>query len=412
MRNSSLKLALRVLARRKVFTAISLVGIVLTLSVLVVATAVLDNTFAAVRPESRLDRMLFVRKVGRYGPHNSQTSGPGYGFLARMVHNLPGVEGVTIYEENRTAVIFEGGRRIEADLKQADGEYWRILDFQFLEGGPFSPEDDAADRSVIVISEPMRRQLFGDAPALGRPVNIAGRIYHVKGVVPPVTITRLSSYAEIWAPIGVINSEERSAFLGHFSAIVLARSRDDVAFMQSVFASRVKNYPIDDPKTYTEVRSGLDTAFESFAREMTANGRIGGGTFGVRAAGIVGALLFMLLPSLNLITLNLSRIMERSSEIGVRKAFGAPRLALVTQFVVENIVLTVIGGVIGFIVALGLLHAVDVSGLLPDVQLHLNVRVFGYGLLLAVFFGLFSGAYPAWKMSRLDAVNALRGGAL
>ena len=64
MNIANLKLALRVLARRKVFTAISLVGITLTLVVLMVATAILDNVFAAAKPESELDRMLFV-SVGR-----------------------------------------------------------------------------------------------------------------------------------------------------------------------------------------------------------------------------------------------------------------------------------------------------------------------------------------------------------
>ena len=77
MRNTSLKLAFKVLARRKVFTAISLVGITLTLVVLMVATAILDNVFAAGKPESQLDRMLFVSVVGRYSQDISQTSQPG-----------------------------------------------------------------------------------------------------------------------------------------------------------------------------------------------------------------------------------------------------------------------------------------------------------------------------------------------
>ena len=60
------------------------------------------------------------------------------------------------------------------------------------------------------------------------------------------------------------------------------------------------------------------------------------------------ALLFITLPTMNLVSINLSRIMERASEIGVRKAFGASSRTLVGQFVMENVVLTVIGGAIGF----------------------------------------------------------------
>ena len=98
MNIANLKLALRVLARRKVFTAISLVGITLTLVVLMVATAILDNVFAAGKPESQLDRMLFVSVVGRYSKESSQTSPPGYGFLQKTIRDLPGAADVVLIE--------------------------------------------------------------------------------------------------------------------------------------------------------------------------------------------------------------------------------------------------------------------------------------------------------------------------
>jgi putative ABC transport system permease protein len=120
--------------------------------------------------------------------------------------------------------------------------------------------------------------------------------------------------------------------------------------------------------------------------------------------------LFMLLPAINLINLNVSRIMERASEIGVRKAFGASSWMLVGQFIVENVFLTLIGGMIGFVLSQLVLRSITNSGLIPYADLNLNYRIFIYGLLTAIFFGLFSGVYPAWKMSRLHPVEALRGG--
>jgi len=120
--------------------------------------------------------------------------------------------------------------------------------------------------------------------------------------------------------------------------------------------------------------------------------------------------LFMLLPAVNLININVSRIMERAGEIGVRKAFGASSWTLVGQFVVENVLLTLIGGVIALAASSLVLQALTDSGLIPYAQFHFNPRIFLYGLSLAVFFGLFSGVYPAWKMSRLHPVQALKGG--
>jgi putative ABC transport system permease protein len=119
----------------------------------------------------------------------------------------------------------------------------------------------------------------------------------------------------------------------------------------------------------------------------------------------------MLLPTLNLVNLQVSRILERASEIGVRKAFGASSRTLVGQFVVENVALTVVGGVLGFLVSRLVLDALTASGFLAYARFTMNPRIFLYGFGLAVFFGVLSGAYPAWRMSRLHPVLALRGSA-
>jgi len=119
----------------------------------------------------------------------------------------------------------------------------------------------------------------------------------------------------------------------------------------------------------------------------------------------------MLLPALNLVNLNTGRIMERSSEIGVRKAFGASSGKLVVQFVVENILLCLFGGLLGLLFAKGILLWLEGSGLIPYLKVDINFAVFACGMLIALVFGLLSGVIPAWKMSRLHPVQALKGAA-
>lgn len=408
---ANLKLAVRVLARRKVFTAISLVGISLTLVVLVVATAIIDNVFAARQPQSRLDRMLVVSEVAMSGPNVTEMSNPGFGFLNATVTNLPGAERLSVFADLETMVVYNGGGRIEVAMRRTDADYWRIFDHRFVEGAPFAEGDVQGNRNVAVISEKLRDQLFGRAPAVGRMMDIGGIPYRIAGVVPRVSIAQLWAYADVWAPLPLPTHDERTAAFGRLFGVVLARSRADIPAMQRAFEARLARYPVKDPKVYKEVRSGLDTTFESFARDVTHN-RLGDRAPAlVRAVGAGIALLFMVLPVLNLVTLNLSRILERSSEIGVRKAFGAPRRALVGQFIVENIVLTVIGGALAFVLAIFVLHGIEQADIIPSAQFHLNLRVFAWGMLIAVVFGFISGVYPAWRMSRLDPVIALRGGA-
>jgi putative ABC transport system permease protein len=93
----------------------------------------------------------------------------------------------------------------------------------------------------------------------------------------------------------------------------------------------------------------------------------------------------------------------------VRKAFGAWSRTLVGQLLVENLMLTLVGGAPRAGGAAAILAAVNAGGFIPYSHFTLNLRVFAQGLALAVFFGLLSGTYPAFNMSRLHPVEALRG---
>lgn len=412
---SYLTLALKVLQRRKFFTFISLVGISLTLVVLVVATAMLDDVFGPHAPQSRFDRVLVVNRVSMLGPQVSTRMNPGYAFLHDYVLTLPGVERVGTYTELVTTAIYRGGDRIETRLRRADGEYWKILDHHFVEGGPFTVADVERGARLAVITDELRTRLFGDVRAAGRTFEFDGERYQVVGVVEAVPITRLSAYSQLWTPITTMRTDWRRKFLGEFEGIVLARSRADFPRLKAEFARRVAAIPIEDPKMYNEIRASLDTPFESFARQTFDGSRrkalrdnaplIAQLIF----AGL--ALVYMALPALNLVTLNLSRMLERAPEIGVRKAFGAPRGALVWQFVLENVVLTVIGGLCSFAFASAALMWINRSGVIESARFAMNWRVFGWGLAIAMFFGVLSGLYPAWRMSRMHPVEALRGGA-
>ena len=160
-----------------------------------------------------------------------------------------------------------------------------------------------------------------------------------------------------------------------------------------------------ESKDFDKIYSHADTFIISYVR--SGDEKKSGLTYALTAITIF-VLLVMLLPTLNLVNINVTRIMERSSEIGVRKAFGASSKTLVYQFIVENIILTLLGGVIGVLLSFIILHVINSANLIANLKLSLNLTVLLICLLTCLVFGLLSGVYPAWRMSRLKVVNALK----
>jgi putative ABC transport system permease protein len=233
----------------------------------------------------------------------------------------------------------------------------------------------------------------------------------VLGVVADVPMLRLVAFSDIWVPHTTAKSDSyKSELIGDFMGILLLAPGADVKAVQDEFASRLTTVQFPDPKNFNTLHATPETMFDTVAR-MLFGGR-GEGDYGtrLRLALALGTLLFMLLPAINLVNLNISRILERAPEIGVRKAFGASSSTLVGQFLVENLLLTGLGAVLGVVVAAVGLALINASGLLPYVVLSVNVRVLAWGVLLAAVFAVVSGVYPAWRMSRLHPVDALRGG--
>jgi putative ABC transport system permease protein len=408
-----LSLSLKVFARRKFFTFVSLFGISFTLIVLMLVSALVDHAVAPFPPEVHQDRTLGIYFASMSGEHFRRNGAAGFKLLDGYLRNIPGVERMSIVSYPNGAMSYLNGTRVQSYLKRTDGEFWRIMRFDFLEGAPFTTEDLDAHRMVAVINESTRRRFFGDGVrAVGRTIEIDGQRFAVIGVVRDVPILRLVPFSDVWVPYTTDRSDTyRQEIVGDMMGLFLARSTADLPAIRSEVRSRVKRVPTDDPKTFTKVIARAETLFESAARAVATGGDAEvedpGRRLQIVLAGL--ALLFMLLPAVNLVNLNVSRIMERASEIGVRKSFGASSVVLVGQFLVENVALTLIGAAIALVLSIWLLWAVNGSGLILYADLRMNYRVFLAGLGFALLFGTVSGVYPAWRMSRLNPVQALKG---
>lgn len=403
-----IKLSLKVLLRHKFFTFVSLFGISLTLMILLVVTAFLDHMLGPTYPETKLDRSLYVLDMELKGPEITNRGSISYYFLNKYVKSLKTPENVSITSFFQKTVTYNNGKKYKIAMKYTDAAFWQIMDFKFTEGKAFTEEDVKNINQVAIINEATKEKYFGNESAIGKYIEADWKKFKVIGVVKDVPIIRILAYGDVWVPITNTKEDITSYSMnGNYQAIVLARNKSDFPIIKAEFQKHLEQVEFQDD-TYDSIKGGTDTILESTSREMFGFDDSKVHFLFFISLGLM--ILFMLLPAMNLVNININRIIERYSEIGIRKSFGASSITLVGQFIVENIILTLLGGFIGLILTLIVLSLFNASNIIPYAHFMMNYRIFGYAILITLLFGLISGVYPAWRMSRLNPVQALQGG--
>jgi len=400
------KIAIAVLRRRKFFTFISLFGISFTLTILLVLTAFIDKVVGDNYPDKKRDRSLYINNLEEVGNGNMNGGSLSFYFLDHYGKSLKTPVKIAIFTGFKGTNTYINNKKIALNYKYTDAPYWDILDYDFLEGKAFSKKQVENAEKVAVISEDMKDEYFGDVTsAVGKYIEADNVKYRVCGVVKNVPVTSYMTYSDIYLPYTVSKGDYKNkAYRGEYMAILLAGSKADVQKMHDEYEQMVQRLPMEDKmydKVYSHARPYID-AYINIGNEDES------GLSAVLTVISIFVFLFMLLPTLNLVNINITRIMERSSEIGVRKAFGASSKTLVYQFIVENIILTLLGGIIGVILSFICIEILNSANLIANLELSINFMVLFVGLLICLFFGLLSGVYPAWRMSKLNVVTALK----
>ncbi|HTI12790.1 MAG TPA: FtsX-like permease family protein [Puia sp.] len=401
------KIAIAVLKRRKFFTFISLFGISFTLTILMVLTAFIDKVVNDNYPDRKRDRSLYINSMELRGPNAMNGGALSFYFLDHYARSLKIPVKVGISSGPNSTNTYINNKKIAINYKYTNADYWEITDYDFVEGKAFSRQQIANGDHVAIITEDTRNQYFGDETSVvGKYIEADNVQYRVNGVVKNVPITLYMLYSDIYLPYTASKSDQNAnkGYSGGYTGILLADSKSDLPRMRKEYEEMVSRLPIPG-KEWNRIYSHADSFITGYVR--TGNEESSGMVYAITAISLF-ALLVMLLPTLNLVNINITRIMERSSEIGVRKAFGASSRALVYQFLVENLILTILGGLIGILLSWIVLQILNSAHLIPNLTLSLNPTVLFIALLICLVFGLLSGVYPAWRMSRLHVVNALK----
>lgn len=414
MLRNYIKIAWKVLRRNPFFTFVSLFGISLTIGIILILSALFEQLVGKHYPENPSGQTLMVANVNlNDGKGGNFTGGPGYHLIQNYILKMKSPKRVAYSTQGSIINSFVDNKKLSLTQKKTCEEFWKVNQFAFLEGKPYTKNHIEDNARVAVISRDARDDYFGEGiPAVGKFLKIDNIPFRVLGVVENTSQTQMVLSGDIFTPFGRNEaSGYNKSFIGGFYTFLEGESAADLDKIREEYQSVVAKISLELEKNpererYTQMSSHAVNNLERVSYLFSSNNKKPEvGTLYL----ILGLpmLLFMLLPALNLVNLNFSNIMERFSEIGVRKAFGATSLNLSIQFIVENIIVTLIGGAIGLIIALLGLMIIESSGVIKHADLGISLPIFLFAILICVFFGILSGVLPAWRMSKVQVVNAL-----
>lgn len=274
-----------------------------------------------------------------------------YPLAQKLYGGLDGVELVSYCEPSSYPrdVIIKGKVPVSAPSKLVDGNFWKMFDFNFLEGAPFTEDDCLGNTNKIVVTRSLAHSLFSTQEVVGREINLGKDKYVIAGVVEDVNPILQNIWADIYTPAVSswrVESFVKSNACGPFMALMLYEEGTDPESVKAQVKSRYATLNAEWAKEEVElVYNGVPYNAEELG--MTDVGYVEPDIKKEHRTRYIVYALLILLPAINLSSMMRGRLRHRVSEIGVRRAYGAKRRDIIRQLIGENLVVTVVGGVIG-----------------------------------------------------------------
>ncbi|THD09840.1 ABC transporter permease [Rhodanobacter lindaniclasticus] len=429
-----LQLGLRSLRRNPALTAL----MVMAIGFGVAASMITYSVFRAVsgNPIPGKSAQLFTPQVDGWGPQQNLKGEP-----AEALGYIDAMALMRAHEAKRQTFLYPvqlsvmlGGSRdlpLNANGYAVTADFFSMFEVPFRYGGGWSAQDDDARASAVVISGKLNAKLFGGADSVGRTFNLGGHDYHVVGVTSQWNPR--PRFYDLFSTNGF--ADEPDIYMVFSRALDLQmRSGGRNSCRGSLSYTTWQGYlqsncvwitpwvELDSPAEVASYRRFLT----NYAADQQHAGRFGWAA-NVRLRDVmqwldyehvvppesrislVVALGFFLICLVNTIGLLLAKFMRRSGEIGVRRALGATRREIYTQYLIEAATIGLAGGVLGL-----LLTAVGVSGVgilfRPEIAklARLDVSLVGLTLVVAIIATVLAAFYPAWRAAHVQPAWQLK----
>jgi putative ABC transport system permease protein len=397
----AVRLALEAIARNKTRAALTVLGILIGITAVVIVTALGTSTSEQIGSEidSFAANGLFV------WPQPVQSSGARSKVLGRLTeadgraiaHEAVSVSAVAPFLQTSGQVVY-GDKNVQTNIIGTTLAYFPIRRFSIGQGSNWTGSDELLKTKVCIVGHTVATSLFGNEDPVGRIVRVGRSPYTVVGVLSQ----RGSS------PFGDDQDDRLMMPIGSFRARVMHTSpgRTDQLIIGAT-SERTVNRAKEQIEGILRQRHHLEPGRDDFQvnsqAEMRETQQAITDTLSALLLGV--AAISLLVGGVGVMNIMLVSVAERTREIGIRMSIGARQRDILVQFMVEAVVLTAIGGILGIVFGSTSTFALGRALAFPMAP---SASWLGVALAVSVVIGLAFGFLPAWRAARLDPIAALR----
>ncbi len=408
----SVKMALDTLRKNKLRSGLTILGIVIGVTTVIVISSVINgvNNRVSDFADSMGSNIIWVFHMPVIGvrPTTEQLTRKKLNIddvmslrtLPHVVAADGGIQHVkSQFRVGAVSVKYNGKKIAGTILQGSTAQVGDVYDLKIIEGRMFNDEEDRRGAHVVVMGYDTWQELFGTQSALGKEVNIETGLYTVIGVLDKQKQIFGSGKNpqdnQVYFPLGAyhnLHPEDKEMWVSvkyddpQYKALVQEEIRERMRIRRKVSVEKDDNFEIFGPDSLTKLWGDITGYLVAFMIAVSSVGLMVGG---------VGVMNIMLVS-----------VTERTREIGIRKALGATKRTILTQFTTEAVTLCALGGFIGVLGGAFLTWIIYLLPIPLTPSLSTTWVMIGFGVSCAI--GLLFGIYPAWKAANLDPIEALR----
>lgn len=302
-----------------------------------------------------------------------------------------------------TETISYGNEKMRTMINGASDLWMEILDVEPGKGRMFTNSEVKQTSRVAVIGDEVKEELFGESEAIGEKIRIRGNNFTVIGVFPPVGTKMMMNVDEL-VLVPYTTAQKILLAISHYHAILVQAETEEI----------VAGVANDIVQTIRELHNITDPDKDDFhvGTMEDALSIISGVTSALNILLIAIAAISLIVGGIGIMNIMLVSVTERTREIGLRKAIGATKADIMTQFILEAVILTIMGGIIGITLGAALTwtagYAIRTFGGFISWRFFFPMSAIVMGLGVAASVGIVFGLYPAVQAAKKSPIEALR----